>query len=109
VPEKELAVHVDLAPNSKGGWSGTINIPAQNLKNFPLSDVSVSGKSVTFSMQGIPGSPAFKGNLSADGKTISGDFTQGGGALPFKLTRTGEANVQAPPQSTSITKKFEGT
>src|SRR5262245_52316613 len=90
VPQKELGIEVDLARNDKGEWTGTINVPTQNLKNLLLIDVSVSGGSVNFSMKAVAGNPSFRGNLSSDRKTISGDFTQGGASLQFKLTRTGE-------------------
>ena len=29
-------------------------------------------------MKGVPGSPAFKGSLSADARTMTGTFIQGG-------------------------------
>ncbi len=59
-------------------------------------------------MQGIPGNPLFKGRLSADGTTLSGDFSQGGATLPFRLERKGEAVIAEPPKSTPVTKELEG-
>src|SRR6266536_3404561 len=82
-PDKEIAIQVDLAKNEKGEWTGTIDIPPQNLKSFPLSNIAVKGNAVTFVMKGPPGDPAFDGTLSADGKSMSGNFTQGGGSVPF--------------------------
>ena len=37
--------------------------------------MAVEGLSLSFKLPGVPGDPAFKGKLSNDGKTISGDFT----------------------------------
>jgi hypothetical protein len=107
VPGQELQIEVDLAEKD-GGWTGTITIPAQNLKAFPLSGVEVQGPAVSFSMKGIPGEPAFKGRLSEDGASLAGDFTQGTGRLPFQLKRTGEATIAEVPKSTPVAKELEG-
>jgi hypothetical protein len=104
-PGPELGIIVDLAQDAQGAWTGAISIPDQNLKGFPLSDIVVNGKSVKFAMKGIPGDPLFEGKLAEDGKTIAGPFTQGGGAMTFKMTRAGDA---AFAKSTPITKELEG-
>ena len=109
IPAGALDVEVDLKPGTPPAWVGTISIPAQNLKAFPLSQVEVQGASVSFVMANVPGTPTFKGTLAADGATMSGDFSQGGGSLPLKLTRKGDAVFTAPAKSTVITKELEGT
>jgi hypothetical protein len=108
VPGQELQVAIDLKGDGKK-WEGTIGIPAQGLKGFPLSDISVQGDAVSFVMRNVPGGPAFKGTLSKDGKTISGDFSQGGGTVPFSVSRTGEAKFEELPKSTPIDANLEGT
>ena len=107
-PAQPLDVEVDLKPGTPPAWVGIISIPAQNLKAFPLS-VEVQGTSVSFVMDKVPGTPTFKGTLAADGQTISGDFSQGGGSIPFKMTRKGDAVFAAPARSTAIAKELEGT
>ena len=108
IPDKALPVEVDLSKNDKGAWIGAINIPAQNLKGFPLI-VSIDGVSVNLLMKGIPGDPTFQGKLATDGKSMAGDFTQGGATISFRLTRTGEPKLEAPPKSTPISKELEGS
>jgi hypothetical protein len=108
VPTGPLAVEVDLKPGTPPAWVGTITIAAQNLKGFPLQSAEISGSSVTLVIAGAAGTPTFNGTLTADGQTISGDFTQGGGSMPFKLTRAGDAVFAPPAQSTPITKEIEG-
>jgi hypothetical protein len=108
VPGQELKIEVDLA-KAANGWEGTISIPAQSLKGFPLSGITVKGDSVAFAMQNIPGNPLFTGTLSKDGKTLSGDLAQGGGTIPFSLTRTGVAKIERPPPSTHITAAMAGS
>jgi hypothetical protein len=106
-PGGELKIEIDLA-GSGDKWEGTITIPSQNLKGFPFSAIAVQSETVSLTMQGMPGTPQFKGAVK-DGKTLSGDFSQGGGTVPFALTRTGDAKIEPVPKSTPITKEIEGS
>ena len=107
-PGQELKIEIDL-DGSGDKWKGTINVPVQGLKGFPLSAISVQNDAVTFAMKGVPGDPLFKGAVSKDAKTLSGTFSQGGGSVPFALTRTGEAKFQPLPKSTAVGKDLEGS
>jgi hypothetical protein len=109
VPAQPLMIAVDLAAKEAQRWVGTITIPAQNLKAFPLADITVTGNAVAFAMKGVPGEPRFAGTLSADGKSISGDLSQGGGSIPFTLVWKGDAKIDEPPKGTEITKDLEGS
>ena len=109
VPGQELAISVDLSLNADATWEGTIAIPAQNVKALPLSDITVKQSAVGFAMKGVPGDPQFAGTVSKDGKSIAGDFSQGGATLPFALVWKGEARPRARVKSTSIAKDLEGT
>ena len=81
-------VSVNLQKKDNGGWTGTIDIPMQNAKGLPLSNIVIEAKSVSFAIAAIPGSPTFQGTLSEDSNSISGDFTQGLGKFMFKLSRS---------------------
>jgi len=83
-------------------------VKAQHLKGFPLSSVAVRGGAVSFLMKGPPGDPKFEGRLSVDGKSLSGNFTQGGAVLTFGLKRTGDVRIETPAKSTPIAKDLEG-
>lgn len=93
LPGTELAVIVDLAAAEDGSLSGDIDIPLQGAKDLALSGITVDGDRVEFAIAGIPGDPRFAGTLVEDGRSIVGDFTQGGASYPFMLKRTGEAQV----------------
>jgi hypothetical protein len=108
VPGQELMVVVDLS-GSGDKWEGAIGIPAQGLKAFPLAEIVVKDSGVSFAMKGVPGEPRFRGTLSPDAKALSGEFQQGGGSLPFALTRTGPAVIEQVPASTAVTKDLEGS
>ncbi len=94
VPGQPLVVQVDLE-QTDGAWSGTIDIPAQGADDLPLSDVSVDGEAVQFTISGVPREPTFEGTLAGD--EITGEFRQGPARLPFKLDREA-VEVEAPPR-----------
>jgi len=109
VSDHPRAIEVDLAQNSKGEWIGTMNIPVQQLKAFPLSDVAVNQESVTFALRRVPGEPRFDGRLSPNGTAISGDVTQGDNKFTFLIRRTGDAVIETPPKSAAVSKDMEGS
>ncbi|TFJ91842.1 alpha/beta hydrolase [Lentibacillus salicampi] len=85
VPNQPLEVIVNL--NNDDGWTGTISIPIQGLKDYPLSSVTVDGREVTIFME-IQGTQiSFAGELEDD--VMEGDFSQHGQTFPFKLTKGG--------------------
>jgi CubicO group peptidase (beta-lactamase class C family) len=83
LPGQELAFDVDLREES-GAWTGDISIPAQGAVDLPLEGIAIENGSVRFSISGVPGNPTFSGKL--DGSEIAGDFSQGGGTFPFRMT-----------------------
>ncbi len=107
-PDQELQILIDLAPGQKDAWKGTIAIPEQNLKEFPLSSISVVNDAVKFAMSGVPGNPSFDGKLAAGGQSISGTFMRDGGSIPFSMKRTGAAQFAQIAPSTLVAKVFEG-
>ncbi len=98
LPNTSLGIQVVIERGASSQWKGSISIPVQGLRNFGLTNITVRGADVTFAMPGIPGNPEFKGKLATDEKTITGDFTQGGQTLPFKLERK-----SAKPKQTAET------
>ena len=107
-PGQEIGIEIDLGTLPDGKWQGTISIPAQKVKGLPLAAVTVQGDAVSFAMKGPPGDPRFKGTVSKDGKSITGDFTQGPGTIPFTLAWKGAPKFEPLPKSTPITKELEG-
>jgi hypothetical protein len=86
-PGVEISVVVNLQQKEDRSWTGTIDIPMQGAQGLPLVNITVEGRSISFSINGVPGNPTFKGMLADDGSTIGGDLTQGPATFPFKLTR----------------------
>lgn len=96
IPGQPLEVIVDLVRGDGDEWRGEIDIPVQGGKDFRLANVKVDGLQVSFSMQGVPGNPSFRGKLSKNGENISGDFSQGSAQFPFVLSRSDESPDVAP-------------
>ena len=67
------------------GTHGTLDSPDQGAWNLPLSEISRDGANVTIGFK--RSDVTIAGALSADGKTITGTFTQFGGSTPIVLTR----------------------
>lgn len=105
----QVKFEIDLAKNGKGELAGTFSNAGQHLNGLPLSNVAVDGASITFQIKGAPGERAFDGSLSADGKSIGGDYRQGGFTVPFTMTRTGDARIDPPVRNAPIGKELEGT
>ena len=106
-PFGEIRIEVDLARNAKGEWDGAFSQPAQGMRGLPLSSVTVEGATVRFLVGAGAGASTFTGTV-ADGKTIAGDATSPLGTAPFKLTRTGDAVIEAPPRGALVSKSLEG-
>jgi hypothetical protein len=101
-----MEVDLDKGPN---GWIGSVAIPAQNATGIPLDAISFTNSKFTFRLKGGPGDPTFAGTLSADGKTMTGDFTQGPASFPFKFSRTGDPKVEVEKASPAVGKDLLGT
>lgn len=97
LPNAPLAINVDLASaDAPGGWSGTIDIPAQGLRGFKLAEVAIENARVSFKMAGIPGDPMFDGTLADDGSRIAGNFRQSGQTFSFSLQRGDTTSAASP-------------
>src|SRR4029077_18480273 len=83
VPGQTLPFEFDLAKDATGQLVGTIS--GTGVKNLPLTKVALSGRSVTFQANS---EQPYKGELSTDGRTITGTVILSGYSLPLELTRT---------------------
>jgi len=84
---------------------GTIDIPQQGATGLKLTNVAVAGSEVTFVIDGIPGSPTFRGTL--DGDRIAGSFAQGGASFPFELTRASETTTSSQTPEATESEKLD--
>ena len=103
-----IPIEVDLERQGDG-WRGTISIPSQGAKGVPLGDVTVKDTAVTFTLKSVPGNPRFAGQLTPDGKSLAGTFTQGGGSVPLSLVWKGEAQFEKPIRNAAVSKAVLGS
>jgi hypothetical protein len=112
-PQMDVPIAVDLARDATGALAGTFDNPAREVRAFPLSNVTAMGMSVAFEIK-ANGGGTFRGTLTPDGKSMTGTFAMIGPdkqsmEIPFQLTRTRDAVIEAAPKNPSITKSLEGT
>ena len=110
-PDMEVAIGIDLFKNSHGQMAATFAQPSDGITALPFATVDVNSQTVRLVLRSGSGGGTFQGTLSADGKTLSGDFVtaEGGYVVPFNLTRTGDARIPSAPKSAAIGKELEGT
>src|SRR6478736_7592245 len=105
-PSMPVPFDLDLTKDAAGRFSGTLSVPAQKIKGLPLTKVAVEGASVNFQARS---DQPFTGVLSDDRQSMTGEFLISGNSLPFTLTRTGAAQIEAPRRSAALSKQLEGT
>ena len=102
-----LVMEIDLGRQGDG-WRGTMSVPAQLSKGIPLTVLTVKGSTVEFALKAA-GDPGFTGTLSADGKTITGTFSQGGGSIPLVLAWKGEPQFAAAVKNAAVSPGLVGS
>ena len=90
-----LRLQLHLKVGAAGAGNCALDSLDQGAPGIPCNNVQVSGTAVSFDVPVVQGK--FSGTLSADGKTITGTWTQQG-ALPLVLER--QAATIATPKAT---------
>jgi len=93
IPGQKMEINVDFALKDNA-WTGDISIPIQQAQDLPLIKIALDGNKATFVIDGVPGEPTFKGEISADGKKMTGTFTQSGMGFPFVLDLGGDPTAK---------------
>jgi uncharacterized protein (TIGR03435 family) len=95
---KDLRIIVNVSKGDKDGWSGKMYSIDQGAQAINTSTIKLDGSSFKFTVDMIGGS--YEGKLAADGKSIVGNWSQGGNPLPLTLVKaTPETawDIPAPP------------
>jgi hypothetical protein len=109
LPAQDLRIAVDIFRNAKGELQATFGEPDRGVKGLPFTTVGVTGRSVRLVLKTAEAVSSFVGEISTDGKTLSGDASQGGEAAPFQLAHKGEPQIAPAPKNAAVAKELEGT
>src|SRR5688572_26787149 len=82
---KELRIVMTIANAAGGGLTGMMHSIDQGGQGIAASPVSLQGSTFRFAI--APIGATYEGQLSADGNSIVGTFTQGGKPVPLTLRR----------------------
>jgi uncharacterized protein (TIGR03435 family) len=82
---QDLRTIVKITKDDKGAYKGTFYSIDQGSQGFALDSVTLDGSDVKMTLKIF--NLTYTGKLSADGKTIDGTSSQGGGSLALVLTR----------------------
>jgi hypothetical protein len=112
IPGAPMKLIVDLAQDETSTWAGSVIVPGLGVKGAALGDIVVTDSSIAFALAAAlhgpaDGPPRIRAHL-IDADTMAGDFGQAGNTAPLTLNRTGPAQVEPAPRSTTVTREFEG-
>ncbi len=93
---RDLRTVVKISKADDGGYKAVFYSIDQGGDGLPVTKITLDGTTVKMSLTMIGGT--YEGKLSADGKTITGTWSQGPSPLPLNLTRaTPETEWTIPP------------
>jgi hypothetical protein len=79
----EIVLHFKL--DAKQELTGTIDVPAQNVRGRALGTLAVTGDTISFIVPESPGKTRFSGKLEADGTALTGTMTEGELQATFRV------------------------
>jgi predicted esterase len=100
-----LHVLLHLQQNPAGELTATLDSVDQGAKDLSCARLALSGRQLSFEVPVVHGS--YKGEISADGKTITGTWNQGL-SQSLKFTRMATISAPRPEMSTKNTFEFAG-
>jgi hypothetical protein len=83
----DLEIGLNFSLDEAKKVQGTFDSITQGALGLVLGNIEIKDKTITFIINDVPGEPSFKGTLDATGKKLAGDFTQGGAAGTFAVTK----------------------
>lgn len=83
----DLEIGLNFSLDEAKKIQGKFDSITQGAMGLGLGEIGIMGKTITFMINDVPGEPSFKGTLDATGKKLAGDFSQGGAAGTFAVTK----------------------
>src|SRR2546429_9761017 len=91
VAKLRLVLHIDGA--KEGALVARLDSPDQGATDLPIDSLSVAGNTLHFEMKSL--AAMYEGKLESDGAQLTGEFRQGGQALPLTFKRTGRTATKS--------------
>lgn len=85
IPNLKLQIIIRFT-KEKSNFQGGIDIPKQNAKNLPLTEIKIEKQTISFKLPAAPGNARFHGKIEK-ANSIKGSFKQSGLTFPFHLTK----------------------
>jgi hypothetical protein len=96
-PELRLVLHVQKAEGE--AWKATLDSVDQGSNGIPVAQVSLDGNRLKLDVAAVKGT--YDGEVSADGKTITGKWQQGGADMPLSFTRADLVKEEPVPDNSA--------
>ena len=91
-----MPVTLHLIANASGGYSATVDNPAQGMSAIPCSNIEVNGQALSFNVPSVRGT--WTGVVTGDGTTLTGVWNQGR-PMALNLTRVAGTTASAAARS----------
>ncbi len=102
-----LRLALKVAEREDGQFLAELDSPDQGVTGIVVTQVEYEKPLVRFEVGAVAGN--FDGELSGDGKTIAGEWSQSRGAMPLELKLTDPAAERAQEQAREAQKNFAST
>jgi pimeloyl-ACP methyl ester carboxylesterase len=89
----ELHLRLHFAKAASGGYTGTMDSVDQGANGIPIASVSLTGSKLKLEVKAV--GSVYEASLSADGKSMSGTWTQGQ-PLPLSFERMSAQALRRP-------------
>lgn len=102
--QAQLRLVLHVSKGDAGGYKATLDSIDQGANGIPVTSVSFKGSKLSLAVDAVNGT--YEGDLSADGKGISGTWSQG---QPFPLNFTRATPAASPAPKLAKPSDIDGT
>jgi hypothetical protein len=106
LPGGPAPVVIDLAPQG-AGWAGAVTLPGRGVSGTRLRTIERAADGALRAT--LPEGTTFELRLGGDGRSLEGQFRQGGHSAALLLTRSGAAQLGALPPTVALAPSLAGT
>jgi hypothetical protein len=102
--EQSIKLIVRIAADADGGTRAVLDSPDQGVQGLPIDALGLEGSTFSFALTRL--NAGFRGEMEASGDSIKGEWSQGGGAVPLTLARTGPPPALASIEAVDVSQEI---